>query len=115
MVRLSLGLAALVLCTAASPATTFVIARTPGADAVSRLASSAPLPHGYTAAPMPNPDANAPVFLDSARQQPTLAPSLFNPKATYRGEGFVAGSTVQGAENSKVKPAVGGTMSVPLQ
>ncbi|HEX3350202.1 MAG TPA: hypothetical protein VHS58_19095 [Acetobacteraceae bacterium] len=115
MIRIGLGIAAIAMCTAASPPTTFVIARTAGADAVSRFESSttqAPS-HGFTAAPVPNTDLNAPGPTNQA--QPSLAPSLFTNKDTYRGEGFVSGSTAQTAQFQRAHPGVGGTLSVPIQ
>ncbi|MBV9537998.1 MAG: hypothetical protein JOY70_03580 [Acidisphaera sp.] len=83
---------------------------------MSHLQTSAPsVAPAFTAAPMPNTDLNAPIPTEANGNAPSLAPSLFSPRATYRGEGFVSGSTAQGAQFSKVKPGFGGTLSIPVQ
>ena len=115
MVRLALGIAALAFGTAASPVSTFVIARTPGADVVSRIETPQPQQsqQAFVAAPVPNSDLNTPSNANA--NQPTLAPTLFTNHSTYRGEGFVAGSTVQGSQFAKARPGVGGVLNVPIQ
>lgn len=70
-------------------------------------------PGGFTPAPMPNADDAAPVAAPS--NEPQWSPSLFRPGRTYRGEGFVPGSSVQASQNRNVRPAPGILLNVPLQ
>lgn len=113
--NIGISIAALLLTTAASPpSTTFIIATVPAG----RTAALRPQPQtgpaiGFTAAPMPNTDANAPILQHST--EASLTPSIFSPQSTYRGEGYVPGSTAQGDQQKKFKPTPGINLSVPLQ
>ena len=69
---------------------------------------------GATLAPMPNSSVTAPRAVDANSKAPELSPSLFRPKKTYGGEGFIAGSNVQDQEQRKVGPAPGINLKVPL-
>jgi hypothetical protein len=70
---------------------------------------------GYTAAPVPNSDFTIPFVKDPRQSQAQLAPGLFAPPATgYRGEGYVPGSSAEGEQQRKLKPAPGINLKVPL-
>ncbi len=83
----------------------------PPQQAPAQIASADP--NGYTPAPMPNSEEVAPVAPQSA--QPQWSPSLFRAGRTYRGEGFVPGSSVQASQNRNVHPAPGISLNVPLE
>ena len=69
--------------------------------------------NGYAAAPMPNQDASAPRIVES--QGPEVAPSMLGSKTTsFRGDGFISGSTPQVAQQPKKMPLPGISLKVPL-
>jgi hypothetical protein len=70
---------------------------------------------GFTAAPTPNQDATIPFVKDPRADQAQLGPSVFAPPPKgYRGEGYVPGSTVDGEQQRRIKPAPGINLTVPL-
>jgi hypothetical protein len=70
---------------------------------------------GFTSAPVPDADAVIPFIRDPRADQAQLGPSVFAPpQSTYRGEGYVPGSTVDGEQTRKLKPAPGINLTVPL-
>lgn len=71
------------------------------------------LPTQLDAAPTPN-SVSAPVVAQAPRGA-ELMPTLMGPKQYYQGEGFLAGSTVQGEQQRKAKPAAGFNLTVPLR
>jgi hypothetical protein len=74
---------------------------------------SKPVAGGYALAPMPNQDAFAPRVAES--KGPEVAPSLLGGKSnSYRGEGFVSGSTPQVTQQPKRMPMPGISLKVPL-
>lgn len=93
------------------PSTTVVPQGTYPAQTPSQMAAADP--GGYTPAPMPDSDEAAPTAPASNEAQ--WSPSLFRAGHTYRGEGFVPGSSVQGSQNRNVRPAPGISLNVPLQ
>jgi hypothetical protein len=69
----------------------------------------------FTTAPVPNTDANIPFVKNPRASQAQLGPGLFAPPSTgYRGEGYVPGSTAEGEQQRKLKPAPGINLTVPL-
>ncbi len=69
---------------------------------------------GYTTAPVPNGSLSAPLPANANSKSPEFSPSLFRPKSTYRGEGYIAGSSAQEQQQRKVGPAPGIKLKVPL-
>ena len=68
---------------------------------------------GYAAAPMPNQDASAPRIAEA--QGPEVAPAMIGGKTTsFRGDGFMPGSTPQTAQQPKKMPLPGISLKVPL-
>ena len=70
---------------------------------------------GFTAAPLPDSEASAPVLRRKGPAQATFSPGLFHAGKLVRGDGYVPGSTVEGSEQKHFNPAPGFNMSVPLQ
>jgi hypothetical protein len=68
---------------------------------------------GFTTAPMPNPDLTAPPVPENRR--PHIAPTLFQLKNTYSGDGYVYGSSPQGMDDRKAATIPGVTLSVPIR
>ncbi|MBN9563161.1 MAG: hypothetical protein J0H14_20925 [Alphaproteobacteria bacterium] len=68
---------------------------------------------GFTAAPIPNPDLTAPPVPEN--RQPHVAPTLFQLKNTYSGDGYVYGSSPQGMDDRKAATIPGVTLSVPIR
>jgi hypothetical protein len=68
---------------------------------------------GFTAAPVPNPDLNAPPIPEN--REPHVAPTLFQLKNAYPGDGYVYGSSPQGMDDRKAATIPGVTLSVPLR
>lgn len=69
---------------------------------------------GYTLAPTPDTSLSAPQPLNANSKAPEWSPSLFRPKRTYRGEGFIDGSTAQDLQQRRLAPAPGINLKVPL-
>jgi hypothetical protein len=119
MKRVVFSIVALLATTAASPPTaTYIIATIPNAFAlgggtVRPKVQTGPV-LGFTAAPMPNSDTSAPTAQAANQGQPTVAPSLFTTRPTYRGEGYVAGSSAQADQQKNYRPVPGINLSVPL-
>ena len=70
-------------------------------------------PSAYQPAPLPNRGLNAPL----ARSDDTatsLAPTLFTNKDTYRGEGFIKGSTAQAEQDRRARPTPGFSLVMPF-
>lgn len=72
-------------------------------------------PNGYTPAPVPDSDEIAPVVRSAGPPQAEWAPNLFTGAKTYRGEGYVPGSSVQASQQRNIRPAPGISLNVPLQ
>lgn len=75
---------------------------------------SKPVPGGFALAPMPNQDAFAPRAVET--QGAEVSPSLVGGRApaSYRGEGFMKGSTPQVTQQPKRMPMPGISLKVPL-
>lgn len=72
-----------------------------------------PLASGFDVAPTPNQNSFAPRAVESLG--PEVSPSVLGGKLnTYRGEGFVSGSTPQGMQQPKRMPMPGISLKVPL-
>lgn len=72
------------------------------------------LPPLAQSAPIPNPDAQAPVTaLQTAR--PGLRPDLYRPKSYNRGDGYLSGSGQYDEGRFKQGPSGGVRLDVPLQ
>ncbi len=69
----------------------------------------APLPDQDLDAPGPGPDALA------AQQQASLQPSFYAPAKHFSGDGFSAGSTLDGDHVNRAKPGGGMSLSIPMQ
>ncbi len=69
----------------------------------------APLPDQDLDAPGPGPDALA------AQQQASLQPSFYAPARHFSGDGFSAGSTLDGDHVNRAKPGGGMSLSIPMQ
>ncbi len=68
---------------------------------------------GYDIAPMPNQNSSAPRVVEST--SPEVSPSMLGGKSnSYRGEGFVSGSSPQGIQQPKRMPMPGISLKVPL-
>jgi hypothetical protein len=72
-------------------------------------------PGGYTAAPVPDADQAAPPVEAPKPGEAQWAPNLFTGQSTYRGEGFVPGSSVQASQQRNRAPAPGVSLNVPLE
>ena len=94
-----------------SPSATYP--STPGDTTPSQIASADA--NGYTPAPVPDSDQAAPLVQAPEPGQPQWSPSLFRTARTYRGEGFVPGSSVQASQQRNVHPAPGVSLNVPLE
>lgn len=70
---------------------------------------------GFTLAPLPDIEASAPIPRSLGPAQAKFAPRLFRAGKLVRGDGYVAGSTVEGDEQKHFSAAPGINMSVPLQ
>jgi hypothetical protein len=68
---------------------------------------------GFTAAPVPNQDLTAPPVPED--RQPHIAPTLFDIKNAYPGDGYVYGSSPQGMDDRKAATIPGIKLSVPLR
>jgi hypothetical protein len=118
MVRISLALAALIVGVAAGPVSSVnaVVPKSAGAEIVARMESVRPVPPtAFTAAPMPNPDIDAPNPYNPTAGQPTVAPTIVSNRPGYRGEGFVPGSVGTPDVSKKMTPSPGVNLNVPLQ
>lgn len=75
--------------------------------------SAKPVTEGYALAPMPNQDVFIPRIVGSTG--PVVAPSMLGGKSnTYRGEGFMSGSTPQATQQPRRMPMPGISLKVPL-
>ncbi len=70
------------------------------------------VPERFVPAPTPNLDIDAP--LNIATPGTVVAPTLLGQKATYRGEGFVQGSSPQVVQQSRHMSLPGISLRVPL-
>lgn len=70
-------------------------------------------PNNFQAAPMPDADMSAP--LPPTPKTAELSPALFQPRKQFRGDGYAPGSTAQGWQEQRLKPAPGVSLKVPLQ
>jgi hypothetical protein len=86
-----------------------IVANTPAAEAV------APGTSVYAPAPMPDLDQGAPSLRELGPPRPELSPNLVVGQKSYRGDGFMPGSTVQGTEERNSHPAPGFALKVPLE
>ena len=75
-----------------------------------------PLPGG-TFAPAPVPDiyATVPYAKPTGPAQAEVSANLFTTQKSYRGEGYLFGSTIQGQQERKFRPAPGFSLKVPLE
>ncbi len=78
-----------------------------------RPAPAIAAPSGYTAAPTPNSDAQAPST--RASKDASLAPGFFSRRDQYRGEGLSPGSSAQIEQDRRAKPGAGINLTMPLQ
>ncbi len=70
------------------------------------------VPERFEPAPTPNLDIDAPLTVTSSGA--VVAPTLLGQKATYRGEGFVQGSSPQVVQQSRHMSLPGISLRVPL-
>lgn len=68
----------------------------------------------FQPAPLPNRDMVGPSSPRTDRE-PSVAPSLFNRRDTYRGEGFSEGSSAQTEQDRRVKPGAGFNFRLPFK
>ena len=68
----------------------------------------------FEAAPVPNRDVDTPAG-PRASNDPQLAPSLFNRRDQYRGEGLSPNSSAQIDQERRLRPGAGFTLKMPLQ
>ena len=82
----------------------------------STISLSAPSPSkgvpNFAPAPLPNREL-APTT-DRASTEPTLGPTLFTSRTQFRGDGFSPGSTAQGDQEHRAKPAAGFSLHMPM-
>ncbi len=78
-------------------------------EAHAEVLRPAPLPDQDLDAPGPSPDALA------AQQQASLQPSFYAPARHFSGDGFSAGSTLDGDHVNRAKPGGGMSLSIPMQ
>ena len=71
--------------------------------------------NGFTPAPLPNLDQDAPTTRPLDPKAARMAPRIFHRQSTYHGEGYVFGSTVQEQQDRRVQPAPGINLIMPLQ
>lgn len=67
----------------------------------------------YDVAPIPNMDIATPRGVVVAKGA-SVRPGVFSTSSTYRGEGFIPGSTPQGPQQAKRMPMPGISLKVPL-
>ncbi len=70
---------------------------------------------GFAPAPVPDIDLLPHVPHNAGPAQAELSADLFTAQKTYRGEGYLPGSTVQGSQTRHVNPAPGFSLKVPLE
>ena len=71
---------------------------------------------GYTAAPVPDQDMEAPNRVVQPDGNGVLTPSLLHAqKKHFQGDGYIQGSTVESDQQKRLKPAPGLNWSVPLE
>lgn len=117
-VRLALGVS-LPGLVAAGPDPTGFLTQTRVADATvspTGQASGAATagPDGFTPAPMPDVDRDAPSSQQAGADSARLSPQLFHNPKEYHGEGYVFGSTVQEQQERKTGPNPGINLIMPL-
>ncbi len=68
--------------------------------------------NGFVAAPTPNQEASAPPVV--VKKGAEISPSIFSNKQGYRGDGYMAGSSPQIAQQPKRMSLPGINLKVPL-
>ena len=71
-----------------------------------------PKPSRFEPAPLPNRDVEQ--STPRATLDPSLSPTLFNRRDSYRGDGFLPGSTAQSETERRVRPGAGFNLKMPL-
>jgi len=66
----------------------------------------------FQAAPVPNPDVNAPA--DTTKPDTTLGPKFMSPKAIFQGDGYSYASSEQSTLDGRRLAAAGLGLNVPL-
>lgn len=96
--------------------TIFLLAATPGLAAATPVAfnTSQPPPAVFTPAPVPDPDAQAPLN-PAGKATAQVSPMLYNNPTQFMGMAYLPHSTVQDQQEQRLKPAPGISLSVPLQ
>ena len=70
-------------------------------------------PSAFQPAPLPNRELSAP-FAKLDDTSTSLAPTLFTNKDSYRGDGFIKGSTAQSEQERRVRPTPGFSLVMPF-
>ena len=72
----------------------------------------APKSSKYEPAPLPNRDVE--LGTPRATLDSSLSPTLFNRRDSYRGDGYLPGSTAQSETERRVRPGAGFNLKMPL-
>ena len=114
MKRLALLAVFALLTVAASPSGSFTTtAPLPDFPTPPKRSAPVPAPTGYTAAPLPNQDADAPQT--RASSDASIGPGIFSRRNQYRGEGFSPNSSAQIEQERRARPGGGISLTMPLQ
>lgn len=68
-------------------------------------------------APLPDPDIGPPAPSSDAlasEGDPSLQPNIFNPHDHFAGDGYAAGSNIEGDHNNRHTPGGGMSLSIPM-
>ena len=69
----------------------------------------------FAPAPVPDVDAIVPQHRSSGPAQAEVQANVFTAQKSYHGEGYLFGSSVQGSQQRKFRPAPGFSLKVPLE
>ena len=75
-------------------------------------------PPAPPAARAPDQDVSAPGPSSdelAAEADPSVTPDLFNPKAHFAGDGYAAGSSIEGDQNHRHSTGGGMSLSIPME
>jgi hypothetical protein len=109
------GLAATLLLGAAAPVDGSIAPLAPSNTAEAPAAAAKTLTvtnAGYQAAPVPNPDVDAPA--DTSKPDTTLGPKFIRTQSIFQGDGYSYASSEQGTLDGRRVGAAGLGIDVPL-
>ncbi len=106
------GVAMMTLLGAAAPVDGSIAPLTPSDGSALAAKTVSVAKAGYQAAPVPNPDVDAPP--DTTKPDTTVGPRFLRPKALFQGDGYSYASSEQGTLEGRRLAAAGLGLNVPL-